>query len=151
MGHERVIAFQVVPGARVLSASALCWPGAYPKATRARSTDLVCNSARCPAIAAVCLARTRWRSRTRALGQTSDGGVAFQLGDGYYRLSHGTLVLPQPHEPSPPGGRATAAHTGGQHRHESGLRDVWSLARCAVCGVAPRVHLPLSPAAPVTS
>jgi hypothetical protein len=41
MGHERVIAFQVAPGARVLSASALCWPGAYPKATRARSTDLV--------------------------------------------------------------------------------------------------------------
>ena len=26
------------------------------------------------------------------LEQTSDGGVAFQLGEGYYRLSHGTLV-----------------------------------------------------------
>mmetsp|Transcript_34672 Transcript_34672/g.82129 ORF Transcript_34672/g.82129 Transcript_34672/m.82129 type:complete len:156 (+) Transcript_34672:379-846(+) len=25
--------------------------------------------------------------------QTSDGGVAFQLGDGYYRLSHGTLLV----------------------------------------------------------
>ena len=92
-----------------------------------------CNSARCPAIAAVCLARTRWRSRTRALGQTSDGGVAFQLGDGYYRLSHGTLVLPQPHAPCPPGGR-----DGSPHGRAAPVRV--RVARCVVAGTVRSVR-----------
>ena len=39
-----------------------------------------------------CARREALRHGHPPLEQTSDGGVAFQLGEGYYRLSHGTLV-----------------------------------------------------------